>query len=241
MARWDKFPAPEYRETVLTPLFEGFKRHFSEHLLAIHHAHGLMLAERGWLTRDQLRAILAALADATACVDRAALAYTGEHEDYFFWLEVATARPARCRSRGPTAHRPQPQRHRSHRIQDGVARAPSLAADTAGSADRRHCSNAPTTGAATLVVAYTHGQPAQPTTFGHYLGALIEMLLRDAGRLLHALETVDRCSLGAAAITTSGFGLDRHASPCCSVSPPCRKMRTAASPSLITSPKPTPR
>jgi argininosuccinate lyase len=63
---------------------------------------------------------------------------------------------------------------------------------------------------ATLVVAYTHGQPAQPTTFGHYLGALIEMLLRDAGRLLHALETVDRCSLGAAAITTSGFGLDRQ-------------------------------
>jgi argininosuccinate lyase len=64
-------------------------------------------------------------------------------------------------------------------------------------------------GANTLVVAYTHGQPAQPTTFGHYLGALIEMLLRDGSRLLHALDTVDRCSLGAAAITTSGFGLNR--------------------------------
>jgi argininosuccinate lyase len=38
---------------------------------------------------------------------------------------------------------------------------------------------------------------------------LIEMLLRDAGRILHALATVDRCSMGAAAITTSGFGLDR--------------------------------
>src|SRR5689334_19544211 len=87
MARWDKFPAQEYKETVLTPLFEGFKRHFAEHLLAIHHAHGLMLAERGWLTRDQLRAILAALADATAKVDLATLTYTGEHEDYFFWLE----------------------------------------------------------------------------------------------------------------------------------------------------------
>ena len=30
----------------------------------------------------------------------------------------------------------------------------------------------------TLIVAYTHGQPAQPSTFGHYLGALVEMLLR---------------------------------------------------------------
>jgi argininosuccinate lyase len=32
-------------------------------------------------------------------------------------------------------------------------------------------------------VAYTHGQPAQPTTFGHYLGAIIEVLLRDIERL----------------------------------------------------------
>jgi argininosuccinate lyase len=23
----------------------------------------------------------------------------------------------------------------------------------------------------TLILAYTHGQPAQPSTFGHYLGA----------------------------------------------------------------------
>ena len=31
----------------------------------------------------------------------------------------------------------------------------------------------------TIVVAYTHGQPAQPSTFAHYLGAFIEVLLRD--------------------------------------------------------------
>jgi argininosuccinate lyase len=36
---------------------------------------------------------------------------------------------------------------------------------------------------ATLIVAYTHGQPAQPTTFGHYLGAIIEVLLRDIERM----------------------------------------------------------
>ena len=28
----------------------------------------------------------------------------------------------------------------------------------------------------TLIIAYTHGQPAQPTTFGHYLAAAIEVL-----------------------------------------------------------------
>ena len=62
---------------------------------------------------------------------------------------------------------------------------------------------------ATIVVAYTHGQPAQPTTYGHYLAAFIELSLRDLDRLLHAARTVLLCSMGAAAITTSGFGLDR--------------------------------
>ncbi len=37
----------------------------------------------------------------------------------------------------------------------------------------------------TLIVAYTHGQPAQPSTFGHYLAAALEVLIcghRPAGR-----------------------------------------------------------
>jgi argininosuccinate lyase len=59
-------------------------------------------------------------------------------------------------------------------------------------------------------VAYTHGQPAQPTTFGHYLAAVIEVLQRDAARLDAAIEALGHCPMGAAAITTSGFPVDRH-------------------------------
>ena len=61
----------------------------------------------------------------------------------------------------------------------------------------------------TLIVAYTHGQPAQPTVFGHYLSAVLETLLRDIARLEAARDIVDRCPMGAAAITTSGFPIDR--------------------------------
>ena len=43
----------------------------------------------------------------------------------------------------------------------------------------------------TLVVAYTHGQPAQPTTYGHYLAALVELLLRDVERLRQASRYPD--------------------------------------------------
>ncbi len=208
MRDFSKFPAPEYKDTVLAPLFEGFKRHHRGQLMAIHHAHGLMLAERGWLKPDELHVLFAALRDATEGLDLSTLTYTGEHEDFFFWLESQL----RARLGPDLAGRLHTGRSRNdidHTIFRMVLRTrllgllAKLEALVATLLDRARA------GAATLVVAYTHGQPAQPTTFGHYLGALIELLLRDAGRLLHALETVDRCSLGAAAITTSGFGLDR--------------------------------
>ena len=202
------FPAPEYKDTVLAPLFEGFKRHHRDHLMAIHHAHGLMLAECCLLKPAELHAILAALHDASANLDLACLTYTGEHEDYFFWLESElrarlgpdlAGRLHTGRSRNDIDHTIFKMALRT-RLLGLLARLETVIATLLDRA---------TTGAATLIVAYTHGQPAQPSTFGHYLGALIEMLLRDATRLLHAVETVDRCSMGAAAITTSGFGLDR--------------------------------
>ena len=208
MRDFSKFPAPEYKDTVLAPLFDGFKRHHRDHLIAIHHAHGVMLAERGLLRPDELRAILGAIQAATAGLDPVTLVYTGEHEDFFFWLEAElrthlgadlAGRLHTGRSRNDIDHTIFKMSLRA-RLLALLARLEGLLTILLARAEQ---------GAATLVVAYTHGQPAQPTTFGHYLAALIEMLLRDAGRLLHTLETVDRCSMGAAAITTSGFGLDR--------------------------------
>jgi argininosuccinate lyase len=208
MRDFSRFPAPEYKETVLAPLFDGFKRHHRDHLMAIHHAHGLMLAERGLLGASELRDILRALDDAVAGLDPETLVYTGEHEDYFFWLESQlrarlgadlAGRLHTGRSRNDMDHTIFKIALRS-RLLALLAQLESLIAMLLARAEE---------GAGTLIVAYTHGQPAQPTTFGHYLAALIEMLLRDATRLRAALATVDRCPMGAAAITTSGFGLNR--------------------------------
>ena len=58
--------------------------------------------------------------------------------------------------------------------------------------------------------AYTHTQPAQPTTLAHYLLAVIELLGRDERRLQAAFATVNRNPLGACAITTTGFPIDRQ-------------------------------
>src|SRR5437899_10261949 len=61
----------------------------------------------------------------------------------------------------------------------------------------------------TIMPAYTHTQPAQPTTLAHYLLAAVEFLGRDIQRLRAAFATINRNPLGACAITTTGFPIDR--------------------------------
>jgi len=61
----------------------------------------------------------------------------------------------------------------------------------------------------TLMPAYTHGQPAQPTTLAHYLMGAMECFERDQHRLRAAFANINRSPLGACAITTTGFPIDR--------------------------------
>jgi len=60
------------------------------------------------------------------------------------------------------------------------------------------------------IVLYTHGQPANPSTLGHYLSAFALDLCEDINEIFSALHVVDRSSMGACAITTTGFNIDRQ-------------------------------
>jgi len=62
----------------------------------------------------------------------------------------------------------------------------------------------------TVIPGFTHSVQAQPTTLAHYLTAYVSALERDEARLREAYARLDRCPLGAAAFTTSGFALDRR-------------------------------
>ena len=61
----------------------------------------------------------------------------------------------------------------------------------------------------TIIPAYTHGVQAQPTTFAHYLHAFAAALGRQVERLQQAYARINRNPLGAAALATSSFPLDR--------------------------------
>ncbi len=201
------FPDPTYRDTVLAPLFEGVKAHYAGHMAAINRAHLVMLAETGILTAGDARDIAGALRDIDAETDVEALRYTGEHEDYFFLVEAELRR--RLGDLGGALHTARSRNDMDHTVFKMAlrGRASGLLSQVLHLAER--LIEKARAEADTLVVAYTHGQPAQPTTFGHYLGAVIEVLLRDAARLEAAIDGLDHCPMGAAAITTSGFPIDR--------------------------------
>jgi len=61
----------------------------------------------------------------------------------------------------------------------------------------------------TVMPGYTHLQRAQPTTFAHYMMAYANMLKRDITRLEDCLERMDECPLGAGAMATSTYPVDR--------------------------------
>jgi argininosuccinate lyase len=61
-----------------------------------------------------------------------------------------------------------------------------------------------------IILGYTHLQPAQPITFAHYLLARFDQLSRDLQRLRNAYVTVDLCPLGAGALATTSFQINRQ-------------------------------
>ena len=64
----------------------------------------------------------------------------------------------------------------------------------------------------TLMPGYTHTQPAQPTTMAHYMTGVLAFLERDIDRLRFAYRTNNQSPLGAAALTGTGFPVDRELS-----------------------------
>ena len=203
------FPADSYRKTVIEPIFNIFKQHFYQEMMAINYAHAIMLNEAAIISRDEASALLRGLKKIEREINLAELKYSGEFEDLFFYLEkqlvaelgIAIAGKLHTgRSRNDMSITIYKMKVKEL-LQSFLEKLIGLTETLLQIAEENR---------ATVIIAYTHGQPAMPTTYGHYLAALIEVLLRDLERLLASYRTTDKCSMGAAAITTSGFNLNRE-------------------------------
>lgn len=62
----------------------------------------------------------------------------------------------------------------------------------------------------TIAVGYTHGQGAQPISYGYWLSSYASMLTRDMNRLLNALHNVNQSPLGSCALAGTSFDIDRN-------------------------------
>ena len=200
--------SPDYVRIVLNENFEDAKTLLLDPMMALHEGHLVMLVERGIVSREDARK----LRDALGAIDLAdvrAARYTGACEDLFFHVDglIAAAcgkdvagRLHTARSRNDMAMTMYRMRLREYVLAftTAVLRVRSSLAALA----ERHVG--------TIYPAHTHTQPAQPTTFAHYLLAVIEELERHTTRLFAAFHSTNRNPLGACAITGTAFPIDRN-------------------------------
>jgi argininosuccinate lyase len=199
--------APEYVSCVLNEQFRDAQELFLAPLVAIHHAHLVMLADRRIVSAADARALRGAL-EALALEDIGRAGYDGTCEDLFFYVErLITARAGEdvagrlhtARSRNDIDMTMYRMKLREFLL--ALIGATDELRDTLLQIAGRHRE--------TVLAAHTHTQPAQPTTIAHYLIGAVEQLERDHARLAAAYDTTNRCPLGSCAITGTGFDIDR--------------------------------
>jgi len=204
----EKFPAQNYKMNVLSDCFEDAKKYFLKPYLDVDYAHGVMLAEQGILTAEEAREIMKALRQ----IDFAAMRkieYDGSFEDMFFLFQ----REITSRCDADTAGKLHTARSRNDidvTIYRLTLREYALRLIDSAIELRRVFLSLAAKHHDTLIPAYTHTQPAQPSTLAHFLLSMAENVSRDIRRLRSAFENMNNCPLGSGAITTTGFPINRH-------------------------------
>jgi argininosuccinate lyase len=172
--------------------------------LAVDRAHAVMLAERGIIGDDDASAILAALDE----VEEAGHGALPEGEDVHEAIESAVVSRV-----GPVGGKMHTARSRNDEVATCIRyrlREDVLSALEATLALRESLVERAEEHAGTAMPGYTHLQPAQPTTVGHYLLSYEAAAARDTARLLDAYGRINRSPLGAAAFAGTPFDVDRE-------------------------------
>ncbi len=204
----EKFPAQGYKDNVLSDCFADAQRYFLEHYLDVDRAHVVMLAEQDIITSDELRTILHAIEGLDLDKMRAA-EYDGSVEDLFYYIQREITAGCGDADIAGKLHTARSRNDIDVTIYRLYLRQQTLELIDACTALREVFLNLAAQHHESLMPAYTHTQPAQPTTVAHFLLAMAENTSRDIRRLQRAYENMNSCPLGACAITTTGFPIDR--------------------------------
>ncbi|MET3576195.1 argininosuccinate lyase [Bhargavaea ullalensis] len=204
----ESFPGKTYVDVLLRPVFDEQREYLFDAMFEVHAAHTKMLAEQGILSKVEAEKILGAIRKVEG-MDRSALTYSADYEDLFFLVEskigeligdelAGKMHIAKSRNdMGEAMYRIVLRQYLDETTENAKKLAGAILAQATEHVE-------------TVMPAHTHTQPAQPTTFGHYLVAIYDNLSRDIERLERARRTVNQSPMGAAAITTTGFPISRE-------------------------------
>jgi argininosuccinate lyase len=172
--------------------------------LQVDRAHVVMLAEQGIIDESEAGEILAALEG----VEEAGHAALPDGEDVHAAIETAVI--DRVGDVGGKMHTA-----RSRNDEVAACLRHRLRADTVELAEtvlafREALAETAADHTDTVMPGFTHLQPAQPTTVGHYLLSYESALARDTERLFAAFDRTNRSPLGAAAFAGTTFDIDRE-------------------------------
>ncbi|MBR7795897.1 argininosuccinate lyase [Agaribacter marinus] len=202
------FPGKTYITELLKPVFDDQKKYLFHAMFMIHKAHTIMLKEQGIISENDADRILDGIAKVES-INKDEIEYSILYEDLFFLVESKigeiigeelAGKMHIAKSRNDMGEAMYRIVIRDY-INQSIEAAKKLAEALLYQAEL-HVNS--------IMPAHTHTQPAQPTTFGHYLLAIYDNLQRDIKRLEQAYRTVNQSPMGAAAITTTGFPINRE-------------------------------
>ena len=210
MTNASTFPHPLYEKYVLKPFYADAEKYYYQPMLAANRTHAVMLFRTGIITQDNAIDLLNALQQ----VDDnglESLSYQSGVEDLFFAIEKQLIEHVGA-EHGGNLQLARSRNDLGYALTRLALRPLILQAmqylldlrDTLLNFGREHLE--------TLMPGYTHTQPAQPTTMAHYTAGVLAFLERDTARLRFAYETNNQSPLGAAALTGTGFPIDRNLS-----------------------------
>ncbi len=204
------FPHPLYEKYVLQPFFKDAEIYYYEPMLAANKTHAVMLYRCGIISKGNAIALLTALQDIEE-QGLDGLAYQSGVEDLFFAMENNIIQSIGAEFGGNL----QLARSRNDlgyaltrlALRPLMLKSMQVLLDlrvTLLAFAREHLH--------TLMPGYTHTQPAQPSTMAHYIAGVLSFLERDMERLFFGYDTNNQSPLGAAALTGTGFPIDRQLS-----------------------------
>lgn len=178
-------------------------------ILDINKAHVLMLEKQGIITHETAKKILAATKQIEAEKDNPTFEINPNVEDLYFNLERYLIKLTGLEVGG--------QQHTGRSRNDLFAA--EIRMDTRRYylklaqmfIDLRRAMLALARQSTDAVMSgYTHMQPSEPITFGHYLSGVLNALERDYDRFERSWEALNLCPLGGCSMGSTSFPIDRN-------------------------------